>query len=523
MRTRHLPRLVLGLAYLLFRASSGTAARLNAGDTPVDLDVQASAREVIEENRSTTHERTEFVGRISLAVPVLPDLLSFESVTVGRVGGPTIKAQRSGVAPWFDVFQDISPVIDFEEFSLSSHFGPVDLRIGKQRVLWGKLDRASPNDLLNPLSSLDPFLLDEVDRKIGIPALASTYHLPAGELLNESRVSLVWAPWFLPYRLPTAECAVSGPGVRCDAERWFPPAALPPPTFHIPGGVLPTGTADQGFDVPLATTTTNGTVPARTLASSSVGARYAAVVRDVDVSTYYFHGFDPQPAFRLTAQAVGSPASDPRSPLPVSNLHGETTIQPEFARIHAWGADAGTSFGKFTVRTEAAYVRGRPFSKDIRSLTSGSDSLTPELIKALGQLARGAGRVDVAIPDSFVIHDSIEWGAGTDYLIDDGVVTIELRQTDVLRNHSNLLIHDVETRGTVSVRRSFLNDRIQAQFVASHGIESDYSLLRPRLLYRFNDHVAVEVGYLFFAGRSSSVVGQFKRNDEGWLRVEVDL
>jgi hypothetical protein len=55
------------------------------------------------------------------------------------------------------------------------------------------------------------------------------------------------------------------------------------------------------------------------------------------------------------------------------------------------------------------------------------------------------------------------------------------------------------------------------------GIESSYTLLMPRVTYRFWERLEARVGYLFIAGRQQSVVGQYKDNDEVSLSLRYLL
>src|SRR5262249_2408388 len=159
-------------------------------------------------------------GAVSFA-----DWLRFDSTTLGSNGGPTLKSDRAGVYAWNDVFQDISPAVDFQEAYFDVFLPSVDGRLRKQRVAWGQLDRTPPTDLINPLDYSDPFLQDEVERKLGVPALQASYYPPTGAFVpEESRLTAVWVPRYLPYRFPLASCDVQGDTSHCDLERWFPPA-----------------------------------------------------------------------------------------------------------------------------------------------------------------------------------------------------------------------------------------------------------------------------------------------------------
>jgi len=495
-------------------ATPAAAIQKTIGGHQVDLDGTLSVREVFEENHATTHDRTLELLRLRVAA-TLTNWLRFDSTTMAFNGGPTMKANRSGIYNLNDTFQDISPGAEFEEAYFDIHLPSVDLRLGKQKVAWGKLDRTQPNDLINTMSYSDPLMVDETERKIGVPALQASYDLPAAALLPaESRLTAVWVPQYVPYRFPLAGCDVQGTATECNIERWFPPAAVPPSTITVPANIGGLGT--PAFTVPIGFRVHNAPSPAWRFENNEIALRYGALVHDIDAALYYFHGFDPQPAFDLTATAFGNPAH-------IKDLSAVTTLSPEFRHIDAGGGDFAYAFDRFTVRGEGAFVSGRPFARDLSTLVSNPQSLAGPIANALRELASGAGSANVALPPSFVVHDAIEWGLGGDYVYEGYVLLLQLNQTDVLHNNIDLLINDVETRVLANLRKDFLADTLQAQLVAIQAIESDYTILRPRLRYRFTDALTGEIGYLFIAGRPHSVGGQFDRNDEGWVRMEYRI
>ncbi|MBI3783394.1 MAG: hypothetical protein HY270_08325 [Deltaproteobacteria bacterium] len=251
--------------------------------------------------------------------------------------------------------------------------------------------------------------------------------------------------------------------------------------------------------------------------------RYSALVHDADVALYYYNGYDPSPAFKLTAEAIGVPDASAASPLHVRDLSGATTLSPAFERIQSGGADAAYALDNFTLRVEAAFVHGRPFARDLRTLIDDPSQLAPELTNALRHLAAGDGRFPVSLPDSFVTRNATEWAVGCDSTFNGYWVLLQLNQTDVLNNHVNLLIKDAETRILLNFRKSFLEDRVTLRFVGIHSIESDYTTVRSRLTYRLTDEVSIEGGYLLVAGRSASLIGQYGDNDEAWIGFNIKL
>ena len=122
-----------------------------------------------------------------------------------------------------------------------------------------------------------------------------------------------------------------------------------------------------------------------------------------------------------------------------------------------------------------------------------------------------------------VTRDAVEWGLGSDYVSHGYMLLMQVNQTDVFHNSVDLLIKNVDTRLLANLRKNFLSDRVETQLIAVHAIESDYTFLRPRLRYHLNDNLTAEVGYLFIAGRANSIGGQYRRNDEGWVRLEYQL
>jgi hypothetical protein len=520
-------RVAVIIAAQLWGAATAWSIQTTVGGRQLDLDARLILREVIEENGSTKHERTREQLRLRAAV-TFTDWLRFDSTTVGTHGGPTLKADRAAVYNLDDVFQDVSPALEFDEAYVDVRLASVDLRIGKQKVAWGKLDRTQPNDLINPLSYTDPFLQDETERKIGVPAVQASYYVPdAAFVPPESRVTLVWVPQYVPYRFSLASCQVQGGTSYCDVERWYPPAALPPTNFDVPGGITHiNGQPNPPFRAPLAFRTENVPTPSLRLENTEVGLRYAGIAHGADFAFYYFHGFDVQPAFRLRAEAFGEPdPNNPNNPLGVKNLAGVTVAAPEFRGIDAWGADVAYALEHFTVRGEGAFIRGRPFTRDLRFLVTDPRQLVGPVLNALAVLAdpRSGGHAAVELPPSVLRRDAVEWGVGADYTYEGYLLLLQVNQTDVLHNDVELLIKDIETRLVANLRKSFLSDSLKTQLVAVQAIESDYTLLRPRVTYAVTDHLSAEVGYLFIAGRARSVGGQFRRNDQGWVQLEYKL
>jgi len=486
--TRHwLVGVAAVVAIVVPGGNSARAAELTVDGRPLELTGWLGVRGIVRADQSSPNElvleQLWLRGRYSVS-----EHLALEASLNTQHGGPATEQTRGGVYNYRDVFQSVSPSVEFESAFADLSFDALDLRVGLQKFAWGKLDRIQPTDVLNVERYSDPFLLEEEERKIAVPAIQASYYLPASDWIpEEARVTAIFG------------------------ERWFPPAAVPPSTFRVP---------QFGLSVPIGFQLDNTSPPSFRMENAGYATRMSAFSHGVDFSLCYYHGFDRTPAFLLTAEAAGEP-----SPVPpfVQNVTATTTLSPIFRTIDLAGGDAAYTWGDFTFRFEASFVAGRPFPRDIRFLVSNPDELAPEIARALMEIAHGTSPVPITIPQSFAVRDSVQWGIGADYSWEGYLLLLQVNQTDVLNNDVELLIKNVDTVLVGNLRKNFFHDDLTAQIVATQAIESSYTMLMPRVTYRFWDHFEARAGYLFIAGRQDSVVGQYKHNSEAffWLRYLI--
>ena len=106
--------------------------------------------------------------------------------------------------------------LDFRlrEIYLDLYFDNLDIRVGKQQIVWGKADGVFITDIVSPLN-LTEFLLPDFDEiRIGVYAAKVDYYI------GNSTIEFIWKPIFAGNEFP-------GPG-----SIWFKPPEFPvPPTF----------------------------------------------------------------------------------------------------------------------------------------------------------------------------------------------------------------------------------------------------------------------------------------------------
>jgi len=76
------------------------------------------------------------------------------------------------------------------------YFGSVDLRVGKQNIVWGRTDALNPTDVLTPKDFTLLSAKDEEERRIGTAGVKLNYYRDTYTL------SLIWLPIFNPTTIP---------------------------------------------------------------------------------------------------------------------------------------------------------------------------------------------------------------------------------------------------------------------------------------------------------------------------------
>ncbi len=84
-----------------------------------------------------------------------------------------------------------------KELYVDIFFDSMDLRIGKQQIIWGKADGVFITDVISPKDLTDFVLPDFDEVRMGVTALKADYYLDAVDF------ELVWIPTFTPAVLPS--------------------------------------------------------------------------------------------------------------------------------------------------------------------------------------------------------------------------------------------------------------------------------------------------------------------------------
>jgi hypothetical protein len=476
---------------------------------------------VFRTNRDSQRQRPAGVFDLGLTGDLHPRA-RFVLDTRLTFGGPPERADGFGIYDLRNTFQDTSPAVEIEDAYLDVFLGPVDLRIGKQKFAWGKLDTIQPTDVLNPERFTDPFVMEEDDTKIGVPAVRASYFLPSlgPRLPSHMSFSLIWIPVPVSTRFPL------------DDERWFPEATsladsffLGPVDFRLDSLSL---TRDVEIDNAL---TIENRRPAWQLDEGAVGARIEGFSGSLDWSLCFYDGAETAPAFDLetslfwpAARRAARDGSFPPIPGPDEplRLQANSTLLPRFGRIRLFGGDMAFARAGFTLRAEAAYGTDRVLLRTADALTDPAS-----LARTVGRnqdeifarvFSGETARVDLGTLTH--VSDTVEWGLGIDYLYEGWTPLLQVNQTYV-RDYPRvpLLISEVETRLLFVLRKSFFADRLDMELVTMQGLAKGYTMSISRFTYELTDNLRIRFGYLLLAGSRQTIIGQYKDNDEGFVQL----
>ncbi len=193
------------------------------------------------------------------------------------------------------------------------YWSSIDLRIGRQQIVWGKADGMFITDLVSP-KDLRRFLLPDFEEiRIGVDAVRLNYYRAT------STLELVWIPVFTPTRFPES-------GSIWEKTHTFPV----PSAFDL---------SSKEID--------------ESLENSEVFGKYSLLSSTIDLELMAGYAWNDDPTLHLDTQ-----------------LDQETEeldsliVRPEHHRLTVAGGSFSTQFGGFVLRGEGAYYRGKRFGTE---------------------------------------------------------------------------------------------------------------------------------------------------------------
>jgi hypothetical protein len=330
---------------------------------------------------------------------------------------------------------------DLREAYIDVFFSRVDLRLGRQLIVWGKTDGTFVTDLLAPLD-LTEFLAQPFDDlRLGVTAANATLY--AGDW----RLTGVFVP-----RRPTTRLPEPG-------SAWYP---LPRDVFRVP--VVITEPAPQD-------STLRG-------AETALRVTYAGLDR-TDIALLWINGFNRLPAFEKRLDLLLA--------LPPVRI----AIQPTYRRRQVFGLTVETlALDPIVLRGEAAYATASLFDQPI------------ELPRTLGELT-DPDFTD-AVERGFLIEKpSAEVAVGLERAFGSHLFRVQGLGSFVFDHDERVARDRFEPAVTAFWNGNFRRQTLTAQAFAFYNLGEDY-WLNPSLTYAVRDALNATVGLQVFGGPGGS-------------------
>jgi hypothetical protein len=366
---------------------------------------------------------------------------------------------------------------------LAAYLKRLDLRVGQQRIPWGRGDAFTINDIWGAYDLRNQFLAETEQLHLPVPALRGDIDLGFGY------IEAVVAPFFVQnlYDLYGANWATVQPAA--------------PQGYRVLLGLSSSLSNDTLHDAlqPILGVTDP---PPMDFRATQAGLRFAVNVHRFDLDVYYQYGFDRTPRLKVnpmflmalnTLDYVGQGLPGAFQPYISLVQMGEKPLSTDYVRRHHIGLDLGTTVGPVVLRAEASWDSAMVFPRaiDLQGEVSGVVQATLGLEYQPGELGK---------------HIIVEgWYM---YLTDPT---------------EPLLLARVHNGGVATLLRwRFLRDHLELELRGLLSIEPLYWIVRPSISYLWRG-LAIRLGALYLDGRENSFGAYYSRNSSVYLMVKYSF
>lgn len=234
---------------------------------------------------------------------------------------------------------------------------------------------------------------------------------------------------------------------------------IPDMTFHKPA---PPGSEWEEFQLP-PDIRTPSVSPKHTEYGLLVGGRAG----ETDLTASYRYTWDDFPAaFRSVFGVGGQPTG--------------VDFAARYERLHVFGVTATRTLRRTVGSFEAAYDRGKHLATDPGTLPASGD-----------EIARDVAR----------------WGAGLDVNLEGVDVSLLYFQEHVIGWKPFIPVERIERAASLLVRDEFLGNRLEVRLLTLYFHTGRQYIVRPRVAYRWTDHVKLAAGLDLLGGKRGSAPG----------------
>ncbi|MFH1201422.1 MAG: DUF1302 family protein [Candidatus Omnitrophota bacterium] len=356
----------------------------------------------------------------------------------------------------------------------------LDMRAGKQQVVWGTADGIRILDIINPMDYREWTLPDYSDIRIPLWMLNVE-----GELLANGHLQVLlvpdWQPNFYappgsPFTLRTVELG---------AKQTLAYAGNPFVTFS---------TIDQK--------------PANNFENTKVGLRWRNVIgsgyaQGLEYTLNYYRGYDfASAAYTLVKR--GSPTV--------------ITLTRRAERISVYGG----TFSK-TITNGAFGIPGLAKGWTIRGEFAG-------ILNGAMNYGTDANIVGTADVDQYNYVLGFDKNLFTNWVFSFQLIQLRAHATESFDKFQYTLLNGAtrgpldktETTLTCKLSTDFMHERLKPEVLVLYGDDNDWRI-SPKVSYEINDRWTVTGGFHVFQGKPQNLNGQFDKDDEVFVEAKYSF
>ncbi len=208
------------------------------------------------------------------------------------------------------------------ELYMDLYFNSIDLRIGKQQIIWGKADGVFITDIVSP-KDLTEFLLPDFEEiRMGITSVKADYYI------GNNTLELVWIPAFQGTVMPDSNSI------------WFP-------KMDLAGNII-YDFSDMKVN--------------ESFKNSEFFTKFSALTSAIDFELMFAYAYDDDPTIHI-------------HPILNSQTHklSGVLLKPKYNRLHVYGGSFSTTLGPMVLRGEGALYTGKYFN--LSELSPSTDNI----------------------------------------------------------------------------------------------------------------------------------------------------
>jgi hypothetical protein len=345
------------------------------------------------------------------------------------------------------------------ELYLDYYSPSLDIRIGRQQVVWGTTVGMKILDIVNPDDQREYVLDDFADSRIALWMLKAEWSPKVNGTLQ-----FLFIPDFENTFIAPAGSPFTYRAVTLGAERLAPLEEL---GFHV---------------------SQKNKRPGRSFENAKVGLRWLDVYKGFEYSLNWLHGYEYSPYKNVITGAI----------LP-------RIIESRYAQVEYMGGSftktftSGTLRG-LTTRGEFVYTHGHKNGYG----TDGSQE--------------GVAKVDMW-KSAFVLERYVvtNWMVEFQYIM-MGLTREREKGYRFLLGPTQGVMDQVETFLTLMVSTDFFHERLKAKTLIVYGDNYDWRI-SPRFDFEVTDKINIAFGGHLFYGHKDGLNGEFRDNDEVFTEI----